>query len=118
MLKASLIAVILVLGSASAWWASRRIEAPLPGPPVSSPIASVEPAISAAARGLPTPAPVLGPIMPAVASITVQARAPAEDDPLYKDPFSAVILATNFPPIARFLVLAPVWSLMPSAGSC
>ena len=60
---------------------------PLPGPPVSSPIASAPPAAPPEARGLSTLAPTLRRVMPAVVSITVQARAPAEDNPLYKDPF-------------------------------
>ena len=61
--------------------------APLPGPPLSTPIAAVPPTVSAEARGLPTLAPILRKVMPAVVSITVRAVQPAEDNPLYKDPY-------------------------------
>jgi S1-C subfamily serine protease len=60
---------------------------PLPGPPLSTPIAAVAPATSVEARGLPTLAPMLRRVMPGVVSITVQAREPAEDNPLYRDPY-------------------------------
>jgi Do/DeqQ family serine protease len=86
MRKFILIGAVLVLAAAGWWWATRAL-APLPGPPLSTPIASVAPAASAEARGLPTLAPMLRKVMPAVVSITVQAREPAEDNPLYKDPF-------------------------------
>src|SRR6516225_5440671 len=66
---------------------ARPTVSPLPGPPVSRPIASAPPTASAEARGLPTLAPTLRRVLPAVVSITVQARAPAEENPLYKDPF-------------------------------
>lgn len=86
MRKIVLVAAILALAAAGWWWVSRP-PAPLPGPLLSSPIASVPPAASAEARGLPTLAPMLRKVMPAVVSVTVQAREPAEDNPLYKDPF-------------------------------
>jgi Do/DeqQ family serine protease len=81
------LAIVFVLGLAGSWWLARLTAPPIPGPPVSSPIASAPPAASAETRGLPTLAPTLRRVMPAVVSITVQARAPAEDNPLYKDPF-------------------------------
>ena len=86
MRKALFVAAIFALGLAVAWWGD-RLQQPLPGPPLSTPIASAPPTASAEARGLPTLAPVLRRVMPAVVSITVQARAPAEDTALYKDPF-------------------------------
>jgi Do/DeqQ family serine protease len=86
MRKTVLLAIVIAVGLAGTWWVA-RLTAPLPGPPVSSPLASAPPAASAEARGLPTLAPALRRVMPAVVSITVQARAPAEDNPLYKDPF-------------------------------
>ena len=42
---------------------------------------------SAEMRGLPTLAPMLRRVMPAVVSITVLARSPTEDNPLYNDSF-------------------------------
>lgn len=86
MRKVTLLA-IFALGAAGLWWVARLAAPPLPGPPVSSPIATVPPATSAESRGLPTLAPMLRRVMPAVVSITVEARVPAEDNPLYKDPF-------------------------------
>lgn len=83
MRKIILTSVVLVLAIAGWWWVSRP--PPLPGPPLSTPIAAIAPAASAEARGLPTLAPMLRQVMPAVVSITVQAREPAEDNPLYKD---------------------------------
>ena len=87
MRKAALISVVVLLVAVGSWWTARVTAPPLPGPPVSSLIASVAPAASAEARGLPTLAPMLRQAMPAVVSITVQAREAAEDNPLYKDPF-------------------------------
>ena len=86
MRKTMLVAAIFVLAAAGWWWVSRP-SAPLPRPVISPPIASVPPAASTEARGLPTLAPMLRKAMPAVVSITVQARELAEDNPLYKDPF-------------------------------
>lgn len=87
MRKVLLVAVVLIIGVAGWWWIERGTAPPLPGPPVSSPIASTPPAVSAEARGLPTLAPMLRRVMPSLVSITVQARVPGEDNPLYKDPF-------------------------------
>src|SRR3974390_1473856 len=81
MRKVTLLA-IFALGAAGLWWVARLAAPPLPGPPVSSPIATVPPATSAESRGLPTLAPMLRRVMPAVVSITVEARVPAEDNPL------------------------------------
>src|SRR6516225_10991960 len=103
MRKTMLFAIIVVLGFAGAWWADRLMEPPLPGPPVSSPIASAPPAASAAARGLPTLAPTLRRVMPAVVSITVQARQPGEDNPLYKDPFFRRYFGDQIPPERQVL---------------
>lgn len=78
---------ILTLLAVGWWWVAAHIPAPLPGPPLSTPIAAIAPASSAEARGLPTLAPMLRKVMPAVVSITVQAREPAQDNPLYQDPY-------------------------------
>jgi serine protease DegQ len=86
MRKVSAVAAVLVFVAAG-WWLLTRPSPPLPGPPPSTPIANIAPAASAEARGLPTLAPMLRKVLPAVVSVTVQARAPAEDNPLYKDPF-------------------------------
>ena len=86
MRKVSAVAAVLVLVAAG-WWLLTPPSPPLPGPPLSTPIANIAPAASAEARGLPTLAPMLRKVLPAVVSITVQASAPAEDNPLYKDPF-------------------------------
>lgn len=86
MRRTALVAAVLVLAVAGWWWVTRP-PAPLPGPPLSTPIAAIAPAASTEARGLPTLAPMLRKVMPTVVSITVQAREPAEDNPLYKDPF-------------------------------
>ena len=80
-----LFAIQIVLLAAVFWWLVPYQL--LPGPPPSAPIAAVAPPASAEARGLPTLAPMLRQVMPAVVSITVQAREPAEDNPLYKDPY-------------------------------
>jgi Do/DeqQ family serine protease len=61
--------------------------APVPGPPQSTPIAAIAPVASAEARGLPTLAPMLRKVMPAVVSITVEAVRSVDDNPLYKDPY-------------------------------
>src|SRR5438132_6660392 len=87
MRKVLLVAVVLILGMAGWWWVERWMAPPLPGPPVSSPIASTPPSLSAEARGLPTLAPMLRRTMQSVVSITVQAQAAGEDNSLYKDPF-------------------------------
>ena len=87
MRKSVLLAIAFILGATGLWWMARPTVSPLPGPPVSRPIASAPPTASAEARGLPTLAPTLRRVLPAVVSITVQARAPAEENPLYKDPF-------------------------------
>ena len=85
MRKSAIVVGVLIL-AAIGWW-STRPPAPLPGPPLSTPIAAIAPAASAEARGLPTLAPILRKVMPAVVSITVRALQPAEDNPLYKDPY-------------------------------
>ena len=103
MRKLLVIAVVLVFALAGMWLADRLMEPPLPGPPVSSPIASAPPAASAEARGLPTLAPTLRRVMPAVVSITVQARQPGEDNPLYKDPFFRRYFGDQIPPERQVL---------------
>jgi len=103
MRKLLVIAVVLVFALAGMWLADRLMEPPLPGPPVSSPIASAPPAASAEARGLPTLAPTLRRVMPAVVSITVQARQPGEDNPLYKDPFFRPYFGDQIPPERQVL---------------
>lgn len=77
----------IVAAAALVFWLTHTPAPPLPGPPLSTPIASITPIASTEARNLPTLAPMLRKVMPAVVSITVQARVPAEDNPLYKDPF-------------------------------
>jgi len=80
--------LVLIGIAVLAFWLTRPpAPLPLPGPPSATPIAAVPPAASAEVRGLPTLAPMLRKAMPAVVSITVQARVPAEDNPLYRDPF-------------------------------
>jgi Do/DeqQ family serine protease len=85
--KNVLIGTLVVLAALGGWWIARLPAPPLPGPPLSTPIAATPPAAAAETRGLPTLAPMLRRVMPAVVSITVQARVPAEDNPLYKDPY-------------------------------
>jgi len=82
-----LVGLLLVLAAVGWWWTTWSPSLPLPGPPVSAPIASTAPVTSADVRGLPTLAPMLRRVMPAVVSITVLTRVPAEDNPLYKDPY-------------------------------
>jgi serine protease DegQ len=78
----------LVGAAALVFWLTRPpVLPPLPGPPSATPIAAIAPVGSAEVRGMPTLAPMLRKVMPSVVSITVQARVPAEDNPLYRDPF-------------------------------
>ena len=42
---------------------------------------------TAEARGLPTLAPLVNQVTPAVVNISVVTRAPVEDNPLFRDPF-------------------------------
>ncbi|MFL5284684.1 MAG: trypsin-like peptidase domain-containing protein [Rhodopila sp.] len=80
--------LVLIGIAVLAFWLTRPpAPQPLPGLLSATPIAAVPPATSAEVRGLPTLAPMLRKAMPAVVSITVQARVPAEDNPLYRDPF-------------------------------
>src|SRR5262249_37790012 len=98
-------AVILALVAAVLWWNGKLAPPapPLPGPSPSLSIASTSPALSAEARGLPTLAPMLRRAMPAVVSITVQAREQAEDNPLYKDPFYRRFFGDSKPPERQIL---------------
>jgi Do/DeqQ family serine protease len=57
------------------------------------------------ARGLPTLAPMLRRVMPGVVSITVEAREPAEDNPLYRDPYYRQFFG-NQPPAERQILAA------------
>jgi hypothetical protein len=77
--------LVLIGIAVLAFWLTRppAPPLPLPGLPSATPIAAVPPAASAEVRGLPTLAPMLRKVMPAVISITAQARVPAEDNPLY-----------------------------------
>jgi Do/DeqQ family serine protease len=86
MRKSAVVVAVLILAAAGWWWWTRS-PAPVPGPPQSAPMAAIAPPTSAEARGLPTLAPMLRKIMPGVVSVTVRALQPAEDNPLYKDPF-------------------------------
>lgn len=87
MTRVVLAATAAILVFALWWWTTWTQSPALPGPPPSAPIARTAPPMSADARGLPTLAPMLRKAMPAVVSITVQAREPAQDNPLYQDPF-------------------------------
>ena len=62
------------------WWLTRPAP-PLPGPPPSMPIAAIAPRTSAEARGLPTLAPMLRRILPAVVNVIVLTEGPAGNDP-------------------------------------
>jgi len=88
-MKRSITTGLILIGVAALVFWLTRPPAPLPlsGPPSVTPIAAVPPVASAEARGLPTLAPMLRKAMPTVVSVTVQARVPAEDNPLYRDPF-------------------------------
>ena len=103
MRKIGVLAAVLLLAVAGWWWVAQS--PPLPGPPLSTPIESVAPAASVEARGLPTLAPMLRKVMPAVVSVTVQARGPAEDNPLYKDPFYRQFFGDQ-PPAERQVLAA------------
>jgi Do/DeqQ family serine protease len=85
MRRVGIAAVVLVIAVGAWWWLSRP--ALLLGPSLSTPIPAVAPATSVEARGLPTLAPMLRHAMPGVVSITVQAGEPAQDNPLYRDPY-------------------------------
>ncbi len=87
MRRISLVGVVVVLALAGWWWTTWSPAPSLPGPPISAPIARTSPAASADARGLPTLVPTLRRVTPAVVSITVLARVPTEDNPLYKDSY-------------------------------
>lgn len=119
MWKTALVAIAVVLGAAGWWWIAPMTAPPaLMGPPVSTPIASVAPAASAEARGLPTLAPMLRRVVLAVVSITVQAREPAENNPLYKDPFYRRYFGDSAPAERQVLARARAWSSTPRRGSC
>ena len=103
MRKAVFAGLALVLAAAAWWWVTQP--PPLPGPPLSTPISAIAPAASAESRGLPTLAPMLRRVLPAVVSITVQAREPAEDNPLYKDSYFRQFFG-NQPPAERQVLAA------------
>lgn len=105
-MRKSVIAVVVLLAlAAGTWWASQDRLGPLPGPPAAAPIAGVAHLASAAARGLPTLAPMLRGVMPAVVSITVDARAPIEDNALYRDPYFRRFFGSQ-PPAQRQVLAA------------
>ena len=83
--RIAVFATLLAVGVTADWWLWRP-PPPLPGPPLSAPIAPMPPAALAEARGLPTVAPILRAAMPAVVSVTVLAPAPAEANPFSPDP--------------------------------
>lgn len=87
MRKLAVVGLIIAAGVGAWWLTSARTTSPIAGPPLSTAVAPSAPAGSAASRGLPTLAPMLRKVMPAVVSITVQTRVPSEANPLYKDPF-------------------------------
>lgn len=81
------------------WWVSRP--PPLPGPPPSTPIPSVPPPQSAEALRLPTLAPMLRRVMPAVVSVYAQGLAPADSDSLMQDEGSGSQGSDDAEPRAR-----------------
>jgi len=103
MRRSVLVGLAVALAFVGWWWATWPPAPPIPGPPVSAPIATTAPAASADARGLPTLAPMLRQVMPAVVSITVLARIPAEDNPLYRDPYYRRFFGDQPPPERRDL---------------
>ncbi len=82
--RIAVFATLLAVGVTTDWWLWRP-PPPLPGPPLSAPIAPMPPAASAEAGGLPIVAPILRAAMPAVVSVTVLAPAPAEANPFSPD---------------------------------
>ena len=90
MWKALLLAVAALLGVAAGWW--------------TAPQAPPRP-VSAEMRGLPTLAPMLRRVLPAVVSITVQARSAAEDNPLYNDQFYRRFFG-DLPPMQQRIMAA------------
>ncbi|MDR3533083.1 MAG: trypsin-like peptidase domain-containing protein [Rhodopila sp.] len=87
-MKTTLAPIGLLIGVAVlGLWLAHSPAPALPGPPQSTPIAVVAPAAATEGCGLPTLAPMLRKVMPAVVSITAQTRVPAEDNPLYNGRF-------------------------------
>jgi Do/DeqQ family serine protease len=77
----------------------RRLQQPVPDPEVKSPVLALARRLlllvllgagfahAAAPGGLPTLAPLVNQVTPAVVNISVVTRAPMEDNPLFRDPF-------------------------------
>jgi len=51
------------------------------------PAAAAQPLPEIAGKGLPTLAPLIAQVTPAVVNISIKSRSPAEDNPLLRDPF-------------------------------
>lgn len=122
----AVLAIAVAIGAVGTLWIAPEI-APIiagplflsiPGSPLSSPMPSRALAASAEARGLPTLAPMLRRVMPAVVSITVQAQVLAEDNPLYKDPFYRRYFGGSPRPTARPSQQVRVLSSTLSRGWC
>lgn len=79
---------------------------PLPGPPLSASIAAIALATSTEARRLPSLAPMLLQVLPAVVSSTVQTHEPSAASPLFMEP-----------PYRRFSTSPPAEPLIVAAGS-
>ena len=66
--------------SSLALLASLAFGAPPPAP-------AAQPLLDSAGKGLPTLAPLISQVTPAVVNISIKSRSAAEDNPLLRDPF-------------------------------
>jgi S1-C subfamily serine protease len=74
-----IVGLAVVLALAGWWWVTWSPTPPIPGPPVSAPIANTAPVASADVRGLPTLAPTLRRVVtvdgrPVVSAAQLRAR--------------------------------------------
>ena len=56
-------------------------------PGFAPPVSAAQPLPEIAGKGLPTLAPLIAQVTPAVVNISIKSRSPAEDNPLLRDPF-------------------------------